>query len=124
MKQKQTTQEDIEMKKATPFAHIDMRRGYNNTAANKETVLIVWFDSYEIKDALKADGYRFDGYNKTWEKPADDFNAFVRIVIDNKLNPAIAQEVVGEAMEKGIDVTVEQKTMEDFSAYATAYYNN
>ena len=39
MKQKQTTQEDIKMRKATPFAHIDMRRGYNNTAANKETAL-------------------------------------------------------------------------------------
>ena len=112
------------MRKATPFAHIDMRRGYNNTAANKETALIVWFDAYEIKDALKADGYRFNGDSKTWEKPADDFNAFVRIVINNKLNPAVAQEVVGEAMEKGIDVAVEQKTMEDFSAYATAYYNN
>lgn len=112
------------MRKATPFARIDMRKGYNNTVANKETALIVWFDSYEIKDTLKADGYRFNGYDKTWEKPADDFDAFVHVVINSKLAPSVAQELIREAMGKGINVTVEQKTMEDFSAYATAYYNN
>ncbi len=112
------------MRKATPFVHIDMRRGYNNTAANKETALIVWFDSYEIKDALKANGYSFNGYDKTWEKPADDFDAFVHVVINSKLAPSVAQELIREAMEKGIDVKVEQKTMEDFAEYATAYYNN
>jgi hypothetical protein len=112
------------MRKTTPFAHIDMRRGYNNTAANKETALIVWFDSFEIKDTLKADGYRFNGYDKTWEKSADDFDAFVHVVINSKLAPTVAQELIREAMEKGIDVKVEQKAMEDFSAYATAYYNN
>lgn len=58
------------------------------------------------------------------KKPADDFNAFVRVVINSKLAPSVAQELIREAMEKGINVAVEQKAMEDFSAYATAYYNN
>lgn len=103
------------------MVHIEIRKGWNNT--NSSTALVVWHDAYKVKDALKADGYIYNGYWQTWEKPAADFlNGMVETVINCKLAPSIVFDVMQEARDNGIDMTIDESIRSRFQDYTTKYY--
>lgn len=95
-----------------------------NTIEGNKVNIIMWFDAYEIKDQLKAAGYRFNGHYKTWEKEAVDFiDNFVDIVVDNKLDAHIAIKVLEDVQSKNIEITYTQETSDKLNAYVKAYFN-
>lgn len=94
-----------------------------NTADGKAINVVMWFDAYEIKDQLKAVGYKFDDMYKTWEKEAADFiDDFVNIVVNNKLDAHIAIRVLKDVQAKNIEIAYTQETSDKLNAYVKAYF--
>ena len=95
-----------------------------NTTDGKTRNVIMWFDAYEIKDQLKAAGYKFNDMYKTWEKEAVNFiDDFVNIVVDNKLDAHIAIKVLEDVQAKNIEIAYTQETSDKLNAYVKAYFN-
>ncbi len=95
-----------------------------NTMDGGTRNIIMWFNAYEIKDQLKAVGYKFDSMYKTWEKEAVNFvDDFVDIVVDNNLDAHIVIRVFEDIQNKNIKITYTQETSDKLSAYMKAYFN-
>lgn len=108
------------MSKRKVHARIDTRNLINGGTRN----VIMWLDAYEIKDQLKAAGYRFNDNYKAWEKEAGDFiNDFVDIVVDNKLDAHIAIKVLEDVQAKNIEIAYTPDQADKLNAYVKAYFN-
>lgn len=95
-----------------------------NTTDGKTRNIVMWFDAYEIKDQLKAAGYKFNDMYKTWEKEAVNFlDDFANIVVDNKLDAHIAIKVLEDVAATKADATYTQEAADKLSAYVKAYFN-
>lgn len=95
-----------------------------NTADGKTINVIMWLDAYEIKDQLKAVGYKFDDMYKAWEKEAVNFlDDFVNIVVDNKLDAHIAIKVLEDVAATNADATYTQEAADKLNAYVKTYFN-
>lgn len=62
--------------------------GYNHTPATQKTLCVCVDNAYEIKDYLKARGYRWDGVSREWVKASsykDATSELLTVVMDNDL---------------------------------------
>lgn len=86
-------------------AIVEKRNGWNNSPAGKETDLIAFSDCYEIKDYLKARGYKWNGIYRQWERPYTNLtDELIDVVVDNRINPEIAANCIQYAFERGFAV--------------------